>query len=111
MMNRIRFGTILGALLLGLFMPLAQSLAKSDAAAELRNAQALLAKGEYDKAFDEYRRFAEEKNNPLAQFTLGLFFQNGWGRPVAIRPGRPAGTKRLRRWGTIYPFVRWRSCI
>jgi TPR repeat protein len=82
MMNRIRFGTILGVLLLGLFMPLAQSLAKSDAAAELRNAQALLAKGEYDKAFDEYRRFAEEKNNPLAQFTLGLFFQNGWGRPV-----------------------------
>lgn len=81
MMNLIRIGTILGALLLSLFVPLGQSPAKSDVAAELRTAQALLAKGEYDKAFVEYRRFAEEENNPLAQFTLGLFFQYGWGRP------------------------------
>jgi TPR repeat protein len=82
MMNLICFSTIFGALLLGLFMPFDQSLAKSNVAAELKNAQALLAKGEYGKAFVEYRRFAEEQNNPLAQFSLGLFFQNGWGRPV-----------------------------
>jgi TPR repeat protein len=80
MHNLIRFSTMLGALFLGLFLPLNQSPAKSDIATELKNAQALLAKGEYGKAFVEYRRFAEEKNNPLAQFTLGLFFQYGWGR-------------------------------
>jgi TPR repeat protein len=82
MMNLVRFSAIFVVLLLFLFMPFNQALAGSDAAAELRTAQALLAQGEYGKAFVEYHRFASEKNNPLAQFTLGLFFQNGWGRPV-----------------------------
>ncbi|MBN1545034.1 MAG: sel1 repeat family protein [Syntrophaceae bacterium] len=68
--------------LFGVLAPLLQPLAGSDIAEELRHAQALLAKGEYEKAFAEYRCFAEEKNNPLAQFTLGLFFQYGWGRPA-----------------------------
>jgi TPR repeat protein len=80
MNNLARFITILGALLLGLLMPLDHSSAKSDIAADFKKAQELLAQGEYDKAFVEYRRFAEEKDNPLAQFTLGLFFQHGWGR-------------------------------
>ena len=82
MMNLIRFSIILGALSLGLLLPVNQSRASRDISGELRNAQELLAKGEYDRAFVEYRRFAEKKNNPLAQFTLGLFFQYGWGRPV-----------------------------
>jgi len=82
MMNLIRFSIILGALFLGLLLPFNQSPASRDISGELRNAQELLEKGEYDRAFVEYRRFAEEKNNPLAQFTLGLFFQYGWGRPV-----------------------------
>jgi TPR repeat protein len=81
-MNRIRFCFIVGALLQGLFLPLDLSLAKSDISVELKFAQELLADGDYDRAFVEYHRFAEEKNNPLAQFTLGLFFQHGWGRPA-----------------------------
>ncbi|MCK4783839.1 MAG: sel1 repeat family protein, partial [Desulfobacteraceae bacterium] len=59
-----------------------QAMARTDSAAELKDAQMALEQGEFEKAFAEYHRFAVEKNNPLAQFTLGLFFQNGWGRPV-----------------------------
>lgn len=81
-MTVTRLSTIFAASLLGLFLSFNQAMARTDSAVELKDAQALLAKGEYGKAFVEYRRFAEEKNNPLAQFTLGLFFQNGWGRPV-----------------------------
>jgi TPR repeat protein len=66
----------------GMFLPFSQSFARTDLAAELRHAQALLEKGEYEKAFTEYRRFATEKDNPLAQFTLALFYQYGWARPV-----------------------------
>ena len=55
--------------------------AKRSLSAELRHAQKALADGDYEKAFTEYHRFATEKNNPLAQFSLALFYQNGWGRP------------------------------
>ncbi|MDA3789432.1 MAG: tetratricopeptide repeat protein [Desulfobacula sp.] len=56
--------------------------AKKSVARELESAQNLLSKGEYNKAYTEYHHFAVKKNNPLAQFTLGLFFKFGWGRPV-----------------------------
>jgi TPR repeat protein len=56
--------------------------AGADLAAELKGAQEALAAGDYETAFREYSRHAEEKNNPLAQFTLGLFYDLGWGRPV-----------------------------
>lgn len=47
--------------------------------AELQPAQQALVAGNYKKAYAQYSRFASK--NPLAQFTLALFYQNGWGRP------------------------------
>lgn len=46
---------------------------------ELTQAQQWLSGGEYDKAYQAYLRQAETRDNPLAQFTLGLFHQHGWG--------------------------------
>lgn len=51
-----------------------------DLSAELAAADALLQAGHYERAFAEYSRFA--RDNPLAQFNLGLFEYNGWGRHV-----------------------------
>ena len=44
-MNLIRFGALVGALLLGLHSFFDYAMAKSDISAELKNAQALLAEG------------------------------------------------------------------
>jgi TPR repeat protein len=77
---------IIIALLISLVYGVAQTSAAGDFAGELREAQQALKEGKYDTAFAAYRVAAEEKNNPLAQFTLALFYQNGWGRkadPVA----------------------------
>lgn len=49
-----------------------------DISAELRPAQQAQAAGDYPRAFASYMRFA--KRNPLAKFSVGLFYQNGWGR-------------------------------
>ncbi len=46
----------------------------------LKNAQDALASGNYEKAFSGYHDAAVHDNNALAQFSLGLFYQNGWGR-------------------------------
>lgn len=51
-----------------------------DYSTELQPAQQALAAGDYPKAYARYSRFAAR--NPLAQFTLGLFYKNGWGRPA-----------------------------
>ena len=56
------------------------ALAGNDYSAELQPAQQALAAGDYKKAYAHYSRFAAK--NPLAQFTLGLSYQNGWSRPV-----------------------------
>ncbi len=56
--------------------------AKNKTTKELQTAQSYLSKGEYDKAYALYHQVAVKKKNPLAQFTLGLFFHLGWGRPV-----------------------------
>jgi len=69
-------------ILMILFFALSPCHAKKNTAKELEKAQALLAKGDYDNAFQAYHQFAVEKENPVAQFTMGLFFQLGWGRPV-----------------------------
>lgn len=53
-----------------------------DLAADLGSAQEALAAGNYVAAYSQYRRVAEAENNPLAQYTVGLFYQLGWGRPV-----------------------------
>jgi uncharacterized protein len=56
--------------------------AGTDPAKELKRAQSLLSDGNYDQAYPLYLEFAK-KGNPLAQFTLGMFHQLGWGkRPV-----------------------------
>lgn len=56
--------------------------AETDTAQTLKGAQAALASGDYAKAFDSYRAIAEQTKNPLAQFTVALFYQNGWGLDV-----------------------------
>lgn len=52
--------------------------AQKDPAAELGPAQQAQAAGDYARAFALYSRFSA--HNPLAQFNLGLFYRNGWGR-------------------------------
>lgn len=47
---------------------------------ELQPAQLALAAGDYKSAYGLFSRHAT--HNPLAQFTLGLFYRNGWGRPA-----------------------------
>ncbi len=49
----------------------------------LQAAQQELAAGDYKLAYTRFSRHAT--NNPLAQFSLGLFHRNGWGRPVDNR--------------------------
>jgi TPR repeat protein len=51
-----------------------------DYAKELGPAYARLDQRDYARAYPLFQRRAA--TNPLAQFTLGLFHQNGWGRPV-----------------------------
>lgn len=46
----------------------------------LAKAYALLAAQDYAHAYSAFQRYGD--HNPLAQFSLGLFHQNGWGRPV-----------------------------
>ncbi|MFQ5534907.1 MAG: tetratricopeptide repeat protein [Sphingomonadales bacterium] len=52
----------------------------ADPAREVREAQKILAAGEYERAYAEYQRITEKSGNPLAYFTLALFHQFGWGR-------------------------------
>jgi TPR repeat protein len=51
-----------------------------DLRTELAHAERALAARDYTGAWQAYTRHAG--TNGLAQFTLGLFEQNGWGRPV-----------------------------
>lgn len=46
----------------------------------LERAQAALAAGQYGQAYAQYHRIAQETDSAQAQFTLGLFHRNGWGR-------------------------------
>jgi TPR repeat protein len=58
-----------------------------DLSAELAAGQAALAAGDYPAAYRAYLDHGQ--SNPLAQFTLGLFHEYGWGRPV----DRPAACR------------------
>ncbi len=76
-------GVPLGLAVLGLALlgPVAGAAPEGrDLAAELSSAQSALAAGDYARAYATYLSHADD--NPLAQFTLGLFHQNGWGRPA-----------------------------
>lgn len=68
----------LGLALLGMISASA-SLAR-DLAGELKDAQAALATGNYPAAYRAYLEHGGD--SPLAQFSLGLFHQFGWGRPA-----------------------------
>lgn len=57
-----------------------QAAKPADFSAELQPAQQVLASGDYKRAYMLYARRAA--HNPLAQFMLGLFYKNGWDRPV-----------------------------
>jgi uncharacterized protein len=50
--------------------------------ASLREPQKALAAGDWKKAFSGYSQAALGRKDPLAQFTLALFYLNGWGRPA-----------------------------
>ncbi len=53
---------------------------QQDVSKQLQAGQRALAAGDYASAHREYARYASD--NPLAQFTLGLFEREGWGRPA-----------------------------
>ncbi|MDO8894785.1 tetratricopeptide repeat protein [Nitrosomonas sp.] len=53
-----------------------------DSSQVMEDAQVALASGEYEKAFAGYDAAARSDQNALAQFTLGLFYQNGWGSAI-----------------------------
>lgn len=52
----------------------------ADLRTDLASADAALAANDYANAYQAYARHAA--TNPLAQFNLGLFAQQGWGRPA-----------------------------
>lgn len=54
--------------------------AQADSSQVMKDAQAALASGDYDKAFAGFQAAALNDHNTLAFFSLGLFHQNGWGR-------------------------------
>lgn len=57
-----------------------RSFAAAGRAHDVRDASVALSAGNYGKAFALYSRSAQEEDNPLAQFFVGLFYKNGWGR-------------------------------
>jgi TPR repeat protein len=54
----------------------------ADVDSALAHAQELVSAGDYSSAYDEYLRIAEQDNHPLAQFSVALFYDYGWGRDV-----------------------------
>jgi TPR repeat protein len=77
-----RFILLLAGLLAGacaLAAPAASAAAKGDDV--LRPARELLAQGRHAEAYADYARHAKRQDS-LAQFMLGMFHEQGWGRPV-----------------------------
>ncbi len=70
------------AAVLALCWAMSLTLSAPASANPLRKADKALAAGDYDGAYAEYLRHAEEKDDHLAQFNLALFHDYGWGRPV-----------------------------
>ncbi len=71
-----------------MFLSVAMLLYSGEANAEtinvqdIRKTQEAMLSGNYEEAFAQYSLSAKNDKNPLAQFSLGLFYQNGWGRKV-----------------------------
>lgn len=55
---------------------------QADTPTPLSEAQQWLAEGDYPKAYAAFLFHARTQQNPLAQFTLGLFHQHGWGMAI-----------------------------
>jgi len=77
-MQSIRISLLL--LAAALSTPAAAAKTAADDAKPLQAAYALLDKGDYAQAYPAFLR--QSGKNPLAQFTVGLFHQVGWGRPA-----------------------------
>ncbi|WP_433693494.1 tetratricopeptide repeat protein [Herbaspirillum seropedicae] len=80
--HMVRLAAIVAAATLSYAAPAAS--APRDLGAELTTANKALAAKDYSRAYALFARHAA--NNPLAQFSLGLFEREGWGRtsnPVA----------------------------
>jgi len=77
-MQSIRIALLL--LAATLLTPAAGAKTVADYAKALQDAYALLDKGDYARAYPAFLR--QSGKNPLAQFTVGLFHQVGWGRPA-----------------------------
>lgn len=71
-------GRAVALLLVGYVLAAPASARPADWNAELRAAHKALAAGDHAGAYALYLRAAPR--NPLAQFSLGLFLQQGWGR-------------------------------
>lgn len=56
--------------------------AGTDHTQAMKEAQAAMTAGNYEEAFAGYHDAAMNDKNALAQFSLGLFYQNGWGREI-----------------------------
>lgn len=74
---RVFFATFVHASVIG---GVAAAVAE-DISAPLKEAQAALAAGDYVVAYPLFKKQAEA-GNPLASFTIALFHEHGWGRPV-----------------------------
>lgn len=61
-------------------LPVVTLATQTNADSIMKAAQLALVDGDYEKAFVSYQTAVQQHNNPLAQFTIGLFYQNGWGR-------------------------------
>jgi uncharacterized protein len=71
---------IIAALTGILFSPATQSeQPQTDIRTPLSEAQQWLTEGDYQKSYAAFLSHAQTQQNPLAQFTLGLFHQHGWG--------------------------------
>jgi TPR repeat protein len=71
MVNRV-------AILIVTVASISSAQARNDLAQELKSAQAALSAGQYDAAYPLYLSSAQ-KGNSLAQFTVGMFHDLGWG--------------------------------
>jgi TPR repeat protein len=73
---RVFFATLVYASVIG-----GGAAAAEDISAPLKQAQAALSAGDYAVAYPLFKKQAEA-GNPLASFTIALFHEHGWGRPV-----------------------------
>ncbi len=70
---------------ISVFFIIVSSVVKANTANDLRRAEKLLISQNYKKSFNLYQRIATEDKEPIAQFSLALFYDYGWGRVKDIK--------------------------